>query len=60
MDHSLGARWSDAPVYDEDMFGTVDNDASDNFRVRGRFRDVATVLLNTGANESTIAVKTWT
>ena len=53
MDHSLGARWSDAPVYDEDMFGTVDNDASDNFRVRGRFRDVATVLLNTGANEST-------
>jgi len=42
-DHSLGLDWSNSPVYNETWFGTVDNDGSDNFRIRGRFRNATAI-----------------
>lgn len=44
IDHELGTRWTEAPAYQEEWFGSVDNDVADTFRIRGRFRNVRTVL----------------
>lgn len=44
IDHDLGAAWGDSPVYRKDWFGTVNNGEGDDFRIRGNFRNVTTVL----------------
>lgn len=44
IDHDLGADWDTSIIYREDWFGTVDNEAADDFRIRGNFRNVTTLM----------------
>ena len=43
QDAHLGHKWTEADVYQNDWFGPVKTTAADNFRLRGRFRDVRAV-----------------
>jgi hypothetical protein len=43
QDANLGRKWTDAQVYQNNWFGPVKTTAADNFRLRGRFRDVRTI-----------------
>lgn len=43
QDHDLGTEWTTSPIYNKDWFGTVDNSAADNYRIRGRFRNVSLI-----------------
>ena len=56
IDHKYGATWyKDSPIYAEDWFGTLDNGPDDDYRIRGRFRDV----MNSW-NPSNKSEPTWT
>lgn len=40
IDSELEGAWSKSVIYSEDWFGTVNNGPEDEFRIRGRFRNV--------------------
>ena len=44
IDHDLGENWTTSVIYDQEWFGTADNDMADDYRIRGRFRDVRVIL----------------
>merc|ERR1711998_471464 len=44
LDNSLGKNWSKSKMYDNDWFGPVDTYPTDDFRLRGRFRDVKKLI----------------
>ena len=44
LDAELGKNWSQSEIYDNSWFGPVATTAADNFRLRGRFRDVQKVV----------------
>ena len=40
IDADLGDSWASSPIYQNSWFGAADTYSSDDYRVRGRFRDV--------------------
>jgi hypothetical protein len=53
IDHQYGEAWTEqSPIYADDWFGSINNNASDGFRPSGRFRAVKSVYDPAGRNFS--------